>query len=73
MWSSSLNRQKGRHILLGQCDTTQQQTERKTKMAKKKSKKSTLSANMKEKLFDRWAKNPIKGMTFKEYCECFEA
>ena len=42
-------------------------------MARKKSKKSTLSANMKEKLFEKWEKNPIKGMTFKEYCECFEA
>lgn len=42
-------------------------------MARKKSKKSTLSANMKEKLFEQWEKNPIKGMTFKEYCECFES
>ena len=36
-----------------------------------KKKKSTLSADMKEKLFDRWAKNPNR-MTFKEYCERFE-
>jgi hypothetical protein len=41
-------------------------------MAKNATKKSTLSVSMKEKLFEQWEKNPIKGMTFKEYCECFE-
>lgn len=40
-------------------------------MAKNATKESKLSVSMKEKLFDRWAKNPM-GMTFKEYCECFE-
>lgn len=41
-------------------------------MNTKKTKKRKLSASIKEKMFDKWAKNPIKGMTFKEYCDCFE-
>ena len=37
----------------------------------KSRKKSTLSANLKERLFDQWNKNPM-GMTFNEFCECFK-